>query len=79
MASSVDGISNDLNASNWLNKYGIQKDWVLRHVPAPWDKSIRVSPLTIATYENNVPMVISKTFQFNSNLVLYLFLSLLSK
>jgi hypothetical protein len=54
----LDFIMTDANAAIWLDKYGIQKAWILRHIPAPWDKSIRISPLAIAAFENNVPMVI---------------------
>ena len=49
----------------WLKKYGIQKAWILRHIVAPWDKTVRVSPLTIAAFENNMLMVCEVSFCAN--------------
>ena len=44
-------------AHTWLLERHFSPSWLLRHMPAPWNKEVRVSALSLAAYENNSPVV----------------------
>jgi len=44
-------------ARAWLFKHGVREEWALRHVPAPWNKAVRVSALSIAAYQGDVDII----------------------
>ena len=47
----------EARAATWLRTHKVKPTWLLRHAEAPWNIKLRVSALSIASYEGNVEMV----------------------